>query len=99
MKRALDQAMLDEEKKDHVARGSAVADLKIRDWHLHDIRRTVATGMAGLGVAPHIVEAVLNHVSGARAGVAGTYNRAAYGNERAEALRQWSNYLAGLDRA
>jgi integrase len=35
---------------------------------IHDIRRTVATGMADIGIAPHIVEAVLNHVSGARAG-------------------------------
>jgi integrase len=34
-------------------------------WRLHDIRRTVATRMADLGVQPHVVEAVLNHVSGA----------------------------------
>src|SRR5262249_18458842 len=47
-------------------------------WVLHDLRRTTATGMADIGIAPHIVEAVLNHVSGARAGVAGTYNRALY---------------------
>ncbi|RCL04002.1 MAG: hypothetical protein JSC189_000039 [Candidatus Tokpelaia sp. JSC189] len=44
-------------------------------WRLHDIRRTVATGMASLGIAPHVVEAVLNHVSGAMAGVAGVYNQ------------------------
>ena len=39
-------------------------------WRLHDIRRTTATGMANIGIAPHIIEAVLNHISGARAGVA-----------------------------
>ena len=45
------------------------------DWTLHDLRRTVATRMADLGVQPHIIEAVLNHVSGHKAGVAGIYNR------------------------
>ena len=39
-------------------------------WQPHDLRRTCATGMAGIGVAPHIIEAVLNHISGAKAGVA-----------------------------
>ena len=50
----------------------------VKDWTLHDIRRSVATGMGELGVKPHIVEAVLNHVSGARRGVAGIYIRAKY---------------------
>jgi integrase len=46
-------------------------------WVLHDLRRSVATHMAErLGVQPHIIEAVLNHISGHRAGVAGIYNRA-----------------------
>ena len=43
-------------------------------WVFHDLRRTAATGMARLGVLPHVVEAVLNHVSGSKAGVAGIYN-------------------------
>jgi integrase len=47
-------------------------------WRLHDIRRTVATRLGDLGVLPHVIEAILNHVSGHRAGVAGIYNRAAY---------------------
>ena len=50
-------------------------DATIPAWWLHDLRRTAATGMAGIGVAPHIVEACLNDVSGAKAGVAGTYSR------------------------
>jgi integrase len=54
----------------------AALDTKLAPWTLHDLRRSVATGMAELGVAPHIVEAVLNHVSGHKAGVAGVYNRA-----------------------
>ena len=62
--------------------GAAKAALDTRapiaPWRTHDLRRTCATGMAVLGVAPHVVEAVLNHVSGHKAGVAGTYNRASY---------------------
>jgi len=49
-----------------------------RPWRLHDLRRTVSTGMNALGIAPATVEAVLNHQSGTRNGVAGTYNRHSY---------------------
>jgi integrase len=62
-------------------------------WTLHDLRRTAATGMSGLGVQPHIVEAVLNHVSGHRAGVAGIYNRASYATEKREALNLWAEHV------
>jgi integrase len=65
-------------------------------WVLHDLRRTAATGMAELGIPPHIVEAALNHISGAKAGVAGTYNRAAYAEEKKAALERWANHIAGL---
>lgn len=65
-------------------------------WTPHDIRRTVATGMAGLGIAPHIVEAVLNHISGFRAGVAGVYNRAQYEPEKRRALNVWSAHVSAL---
>ena len=47
----------------------------VTDWTLHDLRRTAATRMADLGVQPHVIEAILNHVSGHKAGVAGIYNR------------------------
>ncbi len=65
-------------------------------WILHDLRRTAATGMAELGVDPHIVEAALNHVSGAKAGVAGTYNRAAYAAQKKAALERWAAHIEGL---
>ena len=65
-------------------------------WVLHDLRRTAATGMAEIGIAPHIVEAVLNHVSGAKAGVAGTYNRAAYAPEKRAALERWGVHIEAL---
>ncbi|MET4493528.1 site-specific integrase [Bradyrhizobium sp. LA7.1] len=67
--------------------------MNVAPWRLHDLRRTAATGMAEIGVQPHIIEAVLNHVSGARAGVAGVYNRALYSTEKAEALEKWAQYI------
>jgi integrase len=65
-------------------------------WRLHDLRRTAATGMAEIGIPPHVVEAVLNHVSGFRSGVAGTYNRAAYLPEKTQALERWANQLEAI---
>ena len=44
-------------------------------WTWHDLRRSAATGMANLGIAPHIIEVILNHISGAKSGMAGLYNR------------------------
>ena len=70
--------------------------MKIPPWRLHDLRRTAATGMAEIGIAPHIVEAALNHVSGAKAGVAGTYNRAAYAEEKRAALERWALHVEGI---
>lgn len=63
-------------------------------WRLHDIRRTVATRLGDLGVLPHVVEAILNHVSGHRAGVAGIYNRATYAAEKRAALDLWAMHIA-----
>jgi integrase len=65
----------------------------IAHWRLHDLRRTCATGMAELGIQPHIIEAVLNHVSGHKAGVAGIYNRARYESEMRDALQRWADHL------
>lgn len=66
------------------------------DWRLHDLRRTAATGMAELGVLPHIVEAVLNHVSGHKAGVAGIYNRARYEDDARAALVTWAEHVTSI---
>jgi integrase len=69
----------------------------ISDWTIHDLRRTVASGMARLGIAPHIIEKVLNHVSGEISGVAAIYNRHGYSGEKRIALQSWadavSNYI------
>jgi integrase len=67
------------------------------DWRLHDLRRTAATIMADrLGVLPHIIEAILNHVSGHRAGVAGVYNRARYAAEMRDALERWAVHVTAI---
>jgi integrase len=69
---------------------------EIMPWRIHDIRRTVATGMADIGVQPHIIEAVLNHISGHKAGVAGIYNRAAYAAEKRAAIQLWAAHVTSL---
>jgi integrase len=68
----------------------------LSDWRVHDLRRTVATGMAALGVQPHIVECVLNHVSGFRAGLSGIYNRNPYEPEKRRALELWADHVMAL---
>jgi integrase len=66
-------------------------------WVLHDLRRTFVTRLNDLGVEPHIIEALVNHASGhARAGVAGIYNRSAYGPQKAAALQRWCDHVAAL---
>ena len=70
----------------------------VTGWRLHDLRRTAATGMNEIGVLPHVVEAVLNHISGHRAGVAGIYNRAIYATEKRIALDMWAAYLSAIER-
>lgn len=63
-------------------------------WTLHDLRRTLVTRMSeDRRIQPHVVEAVVNHVSGTRAGVAGVYNRALYMDERRSALHAWGRYV------
>jgi integrase len=73
------------------ALGQAVAP-----WVLHDLRRSVVTHMVELGIAPHVVEACVNHVSGHKGGVAGIYNRATYREPKKAALQAWGDHLEAL---
>src|SRR5262249_13716143 len=69
------------------------------DWRLHDLRRSAATMMGDeLGILPHIIEAILNHISGHKSGVAGIYNRAKYEVEMRAALERWGQFVAALER-
>jgi integrase len=74
--------------------------LKAIWWTLHDLRRTADTMMNDrLGIAPHVVDAILNHVSSQRSGksgVSGVYNKALYLRERTEALRLWADHIMAL---
>jgi integrase len=65
-------------------------------WTHHDLRRTMATWMAETGTAPHIIEAILNHVSGHKAGIAGVYNRSTYPVEKRIALTRWTDHLMAI---
>jgi integrase len=67
--------------------------MQLKPWVTHDLRRTFATGSCELGTAPHVVEAAINHVSGFRHGVAGTYNRAALEGPIRHALAAWERHV------
>jgi integrase len=69
----------------------------IAPWVLHDLRRTFVTRLNDLGVEPHVIEALVNHVGGAaKVGVAGIYNRSAYGPQKAAALVLWCDHIGSL---
>ena len=74
-------------------RQSLGIETPIEPWTWHDLRRSLVTGLSDMGVAPHVVEAVVNHVSGHKAGVAGIYNRSTYPIERRKALEAWSRLV------
>jgi integrase len=82
------------------AEGKVALDAYLRDqvrpWTLHDLRRSAATRMCDLGVMPHVVEQILNHQSGHRAGIVGTYNRSAYEGPVKAALGMWADHIRTL---
>jgi len=67
--------------------------LQIAPWRIHDLRRTCATMLGELGIQPHHIEAILNHYSGHRSGVAGVYQRAKYSDEMRSALQRWADHV------
>jgi len=69
---------------------------EIEPFRLHDFRRTISTKLASFGVAPHVTERLLNHVSGILGGVAGVYNRFKYIDEMRDALTRWSDHVEAL---
>jgi integrase len=68
----------------------------VKDWRLHDLRRTVATGLQRLGVRLETTEAILNHVSGSRAGIVGVYQRYDFAAEKRAALAAWGAHVAAI---
>jgi integrase len=68
----------------------------VSDWTLHDLRRTVVSGMARLGIAPHVADKILNHQSGTISGVAAVYQRHEFLHERKMALDTWGQFISSL---
>jgi integrase len=68
----------------------------VKDWRLHDLRRTVATGLQRLGVRLEVTEAVLNHIAGSRAGIVGVYQRHTWADEKRAALNAWGERVAAI---
>jgi integrase len=94
----LQSAMLKRHKADLIAagRGEEAGRAVVPHFTLHDLRRTAATGMAGLGIAPHVVDRILNHTGGTISGVAAVYNRFEYLAERQAALLLWARHIETL---
>ena len=69
---------------------------RFQPWRLHDLRRTAASGMAALGFQPHVIERVLNHVSGAQGGLVGVYQRHEYRDDRKRAILAWGEHVMSL---
>jgi integrase len=68
----------------------------VTGWTLHDLRRTCVSGMARLGVAPHVADKILNHSVGTISGVAAVYQRHEFLAERREALERWGTHVARI---
>lgn len=87
-KKALDEKIA--ELAENERTGAPVA------WRIHDLRRTLATGLQRLGVRLEVTEAVLNHVSGSRGGIAGIYQRHDWAEEKRAALDAWADHMLTL---
>jgi integrase len=69
------------------------------EWRLHDLRRTLATGLQRLGVRLEVTESVLNHVSGSGGGIVGVYQRHDWATEKRAALDAWGEHVKALVEA
>jgi integrase len=78
--------------KQQLDRHMRASGVELEPWSHHDLRRTMSTRMHEIGIQPHVVEAVINHV-GHKAGTPGVYNKAVYTKEKITALLRWSEYL------
>jgi len=96
-KTALDKAIIEAREKAASKAGATAAPLVA--WTIHDLRRTLATGLQRLGVRLEVTEAVLNHISGSRGGIAGVYQRHDWATEKRAALDAWAAQLLTLAEA
>jgi integrase len=69
---------------------------QVQPWRMHDLRRSLATKLGDLGTAPHVIEAILNHISGHKRGIGGVYNRSLYFNDMRSALALWADHIESI---
>jgi integrase len=93
-KTALDEAVTEARAKAAAKAGATAAPLV--PWTIHDLRRTLATGLQRLGVRLEVTEAVLNHISGSRGGIAGVYQRHDWAVEKRAALDAWAAHVLAI---
>lgn len=98
-KERLDAVILEIARAEAVERGNDPDAVTIAPWRIHDLRRTVASGMARLGIGVAVAEKVMNHVSGTFAGIVGVYQRHDFLAEKRHALNLWADHVAGLTTA
>ena len=95
-KARIDEGMLSYLRQRAEERGEDPETVTLPAWRTHDLRRTVASGMARLGINLPVIERVLNHVSGSFGGIVGVYQRHEFQDEKRAALEAWANYLESL---
>ena len=95
-KERLDELMISQLKGCRRDDGSEEVELK--PWRIHDLRRTAATGMERFGVKQQVVEALLGHTAGSKAGITGIYQLHTYEDEKRDAVDRWTKHVASLIR-
>ena len=93
-KAALDKVVVDARVQAPAEAGTSPVPLV--PWNVHDLRRTVATGLQRLGVRLEVTEAILNHISGSRGGIAGVYQRHDWAAEKRAALDGWAAHVLAI---
>ncbi len=89
----LDDALTAEMKKEAVEAGNDPDEIQFSSWTLHDLRRTMASGMARIGISLPVIERCLNHISGSFGGIVGVYQRHEYRDETRAAFDAWANLV------
>lgn len=96
MKQKLDTSMLEVMHQEATAAGLPVNSVAVDPWRLHDLRRTLASGCQRLGIPLAVSEAILNHTSGTRSGIAGVYHVYKFEDEKRAALDAWAQHVNAL---
>lgn len=96
-KARLDEKIKERRMKKALEADQPVAKVKpLASWRVHDLRRTMATGLQRLGIRLEVTEAALNHVSGSRSGIVGVYQRHDWADEKRSAIEAWGAHLSAL---